>query len=61
MEKDLVRVIIAVLVVAAVYDILSPKVGGGAKGASVGLATAGFKGFGGVLARVTGQTPPAGY
>jgi hypothetical protein len=61
MEKDLVRVLIAALVVAAVFDVLSPSVGGGQKGASIGLATVGFKGIGGLFARLTGQAPPAGF
>lgn len=60
-ERDIVRFLIAALVVAAIYDILSPSVGGGKSGASVNLAQTGFKGIGGIFARVTGQAPPAGY
>ncbi len=61
MEKDIVRVFIAALLVAAFYDAVSPKVGGGKSGATVGLVSATFKGIGGIFARVTGQTAPAGY
>ena len=61
MEKDIVRVFIAALTVAAIYNILSPTVGGGGKGTSVGLATVSFKGIGGLFARLTGGTPPAGF
>ena len=60
-ERDIVRFFIAALVVAAVYDVLSPKVGGGSGGASIGLTTAGFKGINGLFARLTGGTPPSGY
>jgi hypothetical protein len=60
-ERDIVRFLIAALVVAAIYDILSPSVGGGKTGASIGLATTTFKGIGGIFARVTGQSPPSGY
>ena len=61
MEKDIVRISIAVLMVAALYDVVSPQVGGGKAGASVGIITAVSKGAGGVLARLTGQTAPSGY
>lgn len=61
MEKDLVRIAIAVLLVAALYDVLSPTVGGGKSGASVQVLTAASKGIGGTLARLTGQKPPAGF
>jgi hypothetical protein len=61
MEKDIVRVFIAALVVAAIFDILSPTVGGGKQGASIGLATVGSKGIGALFARLTGQSPPAGF
>ncbi len=60
-ERDIVRFLIAALVVAALYDVLSPSVGGGKSGASVNLASTAFKGIGGIFARVTGQTAPAGY
>ncbi len=60
-EQDITRFLIAALMVAAIYNILSPKVGGGKSGASIGLTQAAFKGIGGIFARVTGQSPPAGY
>jgi hypothetical protein len=60
-ERDIVRFLIAALTVAALYNILSPTVGGGKSGASVQLTSTTFKGLGGIFARVTGQSPPAGY
>lgn len=60
-ERDIVRFLIAALVVAALFDVLSPTVGGGKSGASVQLTSTAFKGLGGIFSRVTGQSPPAGY
>jgi len=57
LEADVVRVAIAAIAVAALYDLFVLNRGT----AVTSLATTGFKGFGGVIARLTGQTPPAGY
>lgn len=57
LEADVVRVAIAAIAVAALYDLFVLNKGS----AVVSLTQTGFKGFGGVLARLTGQTPPAGY
>jgi hypothetical protein len=57
LEADVVRVAIAAIAVAAVYDLFVLNKGT----AVVSLAQTGFKGFGGILSRLTGQKPPAGY
>jgi hypothetical protein len=56
-EKDIVRFLIAALVVAAVYDLFVLGKGTGV----VNLTSTSFKGLGGIFARLTGGTPPAGY
>lgn len=57
LERDVVRVMIAALGVAALYDVLF--INGGKP--AVSLASTGFTGFSAILARVTGQTPPKGF
>jgi hypothetical protein len=57
LERNLVQIALAAIAVAAVYDLFVLNQGK----AVVSLATTSFKGFGGILARVTGQKPPAGY
>ena len=57
LERDVVRVMLAAIAVAAVYDLFVLNRGT----AVVALTKTGFQGFGGVLARLTGQRPPAGY
>jgi hypothetical protein len=57
LEADVVRVAIAAIAVAAVYDLFVLNRGT----AVVSLTQSSFKGFGGILARLTGQRPPAGY
>lgn len=56
-EKDIVRFLIAALVVAAVYDLFVLNKGV----ALVGETATTFRGLGGIFARLTGQAPPAGY
>ena len=57
LEADVVRVAIAAIAVAAIYDLFVLNKGT----AVVSLTQSSFKGFGGILARLTGQKPPAGY
>jgi hypothetical protein len=57
LERDIVRVLIAALMVAAVYDLFVLNRGT----AVVSLAQTSGGIVGGILARVTGQTPPKGY
>lgn len=56
-EKDIVRFLIAALVVAAIYDLFVLGRGTGL----TAVTSTGFKGLGGIFARLTGGTPPAGY
>ena len=56
-EADITKLLLAAIAVAALYDILF--INGGQP--AVSLAKAVFGGIGGVFARITGQTPPAGY
>jgi hypothetical protein len=56
-EKDIVRFLIAALVVAAIYDLFVLNQGS----AVVQVVPSIFKGIGGIFARVTGGTAPAGY
>lgn len=51
------HIIVVILMVAALYDVLF--INGGQP--AVALATTGFQGAGGILARLTGQTPPQGF
>lgn len=57
LEGDIVRVALFALVIAAVYDLFVLNKGT----AVVALTQTGFRGFDGLIARLTGQRPPAGY
>ena len=57
LERDITKIAITALGVAALYDILFLNGGRPA----IALLTGVFAGFNGILARVTGQNPPAGY
>jgi hypothetical protein len=57
LEADVVKVLIAAIGVAALYDLFVLNKGT----AVVSLTQSSFKGFDGILGRLTGQKPPAGY
>lgn len=57
-EKDIVRFLIAALVVAAVYDLF---VLGNQRGGTTDIVTGTLKGISGIFARITGGTAPQGY
>ena len=57
LERDITKIAVTALMVAALYDILFLNGGRPA----VQLAQTVFGGFSGILARVTGQRPPAGF
>ena len=57
LEADVTRIALTALAVAALYDVLFLNGGRPA----VQLLQTALGGFSGILARVTGQQPPAGY
>lgn len=60
LQDSVVRVALAGISLVALYDILAIRDTTG-RPAILGLMQVGFKGYGALLARGSGQKPPAGY